>query len=141
MFQLLSADFFFFSNPSFWWGGMREWGILYGVFLPWLIIGLYVSIRERYLFLLVWIVSCFLLAAMSPFFPETREAYLAVPAIAIVLGLGVRTSMTWTTLPRRIFCVLMCLIVVYEMAQWLHFYTIHLPLQVKSNAQSISQPY
>ncbi|MBI4991478.1 phospholipid carrier-dependent glycosyltransferase [Candidatus Gottesmanbacteria bacterium] len=69
MFILTSPDFLFFKNPTFWWGGVRETGILYLSFLPFLFAGFYDIVTQKKLNILAWLILILLTsAAIANFF-------------------------------------------------------------------------
>src|SRR4030043_1518213 len=55
IFFLTSSELFFFINPTFWWGGVRDVGIMYLSFTPLLAVGLYLLVlRKKYQIFFCW---------------------------------------------------------------------------------------
>ena len=141
LFTLLSFDFLFFKNTSFWWGGVKESGVMFLSFLPFFLVGIYniihlVHFRLILLFLLITAVS-----AASRFFPETREFYLSTPILAIVVGLGIYYCFLQTKFAIRIFFAGLFFLMIYEFSQFYHFYFIHYPQEVRSNFSQIHESF
>lgn len=141
LFILLSPDFLFFKNITFWWGGIKEFGVMYASFLPVFSLGLYeLIVQKKYEFILLFIFMI-LISAASPFFPESREFFLSVPLISLVVGKGLyRLSLIEN---RWIKFTLFFLIVVmtYEMAQYFHYYTVHYGQEVIKNKAQIYEAF
>lgn len=139
LFSLLSPEFLFFRNFTFYWGGVKEAGVMYLIFLPFLIIGLVESFIYKQFRLLIPILMILIISSSSPFFPESREFFLIIPFLSIIMGLGV-----YKLLSRKLSIILLLLfttLIVYEMGQFFHYYYIHYPQDIISNKPNIKQPF
>lgn len=144
LFIFASPDFFFFKNPTFWWGGVREFGIVYLILLPFLLFGIYELLRNKRYSIFVWMLLILFISAASPFFPESREFYFITPLLSIVLAVGVeklylkaiKKNIFWKTIFISVFMLL-----IYEFSQFFHYYMVHYPQQVRSNIENIHEAF
>lgn len=144
IFFLISPEFIFFKNTTFWWGGVKEFGILYMSFLPFFIIGLFKS--ARHLNIKIWIGMLFLIfiTALSPYFPETQELFLATPVISIITAYGIcglydkKVKINWIL---KIIQIVILSLVIYDLMQFNHYYYVHYPQNIKSNSINIHEPF
>lgn len=141
IFTLLSPDFLFFHNITFWWGGVREVGVLYFSLLPFFLAGLYSLIfstgRDRLFFL----IGILVVSAASPFFPESREFFLALPLLCIIVAEGVRKVFSQKGNLVKWGSLIFTLLIVYEMMQFFHYYTVHHSQQVEGNKNEIHEAF
>ena len=134
IFFLLSTTFLFLKNITFWWGGVRDFGVMYISFLPLFMIGIYQTIILRKYQVLIWFGLILLVSLMSPFLPESREFFLICPFLSIMLGLGMAKLKE-----KRFLFLLISIFLLYEMFQFFHFYTIHYPLQIRGGIDHINE--
>lgn len=143
MLFLSSSEFLISHNPTFWWGGVRDWGISLSIFLPFLVIGIIKSIARKEIVILITIIMLLIFASSSPAFPESREFYLATPLISyfIAVGINVLREIKGKPYVYKMLTVIIVGLFIYEYQNFLHFYTVHYPLRVKSDIQKIIGPY
>lgn len=139
--SLVSFDLIFFKNITFWWGGVKEVGIAYFSFLPFMVVGLYELINRLKLNLAILITIVFFISFTSPLFPESREFFLINPFISLVLAMGINKIYSHRGKISRLFFYLIFLFIIYDIAQFLHFYTVHYPLQIKINQSKINEAF
>lgn len=139
--SLFSPDMWFFHNITFYHGGLREWGFIYLTLIPFLAIGLYKSVINRKIFPVCILIVFGIITSFSPFFPESREFYLAVPFIASIIGRGFTLMKLPSSLLGRFITIMVVMILSYEMSELLHFYFVHYPLQVNESLDKINIPY
>jgi len=141
IFIILSPEFFFFKNPTFWWGGVRDFGILYLAWLPFLLVGLndvFVIKKPR---ILLWIGIVLLISVASPFFPESREFFIITPFISLIVASGIYKFFSRNDLLTRVLFFLVFVFMIYEIIQYFHYYTIHYPQQILGNRGHINEPF
>lgn len=141
LFTLLSFDFLFFKNISFWWGGVKEFGIMYLSFLPFFLVGIYQIIEFRQIKLILLFLLVATVSAASQFFPETREFYFSTPILALVVALGIYYCFLQTKFAIRILFAGLFFLMIYEFSQFYHFYFIHYPQEVRSNFSQIHESF
>ncbi|KKR34305.1 MAG: hypothetical protein UT63_C0003G0021 [Candidatus Gottesmanbacteria bacterium GW2011_GWC2_39_8] len=138
-FKLISGQFLFFTNDTFWWGGAREYGILFLAVLPFLIFGLYdlLVIKGQKLKLpLYFIFSILILSAGSPHLPESQEFLLAIPFFAMILGKGAHLffSSHFSTILKYAIILSFAGFFTYQLIDFTHYYFIHYSLRVRNEA-------
>jgi len=145
LFILSSFDFLFFKNITFWWGGVREFGMIFLSMLPFFLVGVYelfIRKKGKLLFLLGLITF---IAALSPFFPESREFYFAMPIVSIIIAVGLDKLVRiykFSLPPQRwILVTLIFSFILYEMTQFFHFYFVHYPQQILGNFSQIHEAF
>lgn len=138
---LTSADFLFFHNITFWWGGVRDVGVMFVSLLPFFIIGMYKAVETGYYKMILLLVGTLILAAMSPFFPESREFYLSIPVISLILSLGIYYWSIQSGIYYKIALIGVVLLLLYEMSQFFHFYFVHHSQEVISNLSKFHEPF
>ncbi len=144
IFKLVSPDFIFFKNITFWWGGVRETGILYPAFLPFLLLGIMES--TNYISKKIWlfISLIYIITAASPYFPETRTLFLTAPFISIIVALGFvkfhKILFDRNFYPKFI-SLLIIFFIAYDLAQFNHYYFIHYAQNIISNSVNIHEPF
>ena len=136
LFILLSPDLLFYRNITFWWGGLREFGIMYLFFLPFIILGLLKAFpgKRFLLFILLWIL---VFSAFSPAFPESREIFLAVPLWSVLTGTGLFYSFQARNIYVKTVATGSTLFLLYEYSQLIHYYFRHYPLIISGNLDKI----
>ena len=142
IFTLLSPDFWFFKNDTFWWGGIRDSGIINLAFLPFLLIGLFqtnIPARARIFTILLLIT---LVSAASPFYPESREFFLVTPTLAMLISFGIYSSFNFLTKNIYKFVILVFLFLfIYDFSCLLHLYSVHYQQQISGNLSQIHEPF
>lgn len=132
IFVILTPDFLFFKNDTFWWGGIRDVGVLHLSLLPFFILGIYQLIVKEEIKAIIWFGICLFFYASNPLFPEGREFFLATPIIALIVALGIYQlfyylySRNW-----QLVLLIFLLILVYDFASFLHYYAVHYQLEVQ----------
>lgn len=137
---LISPEFIFFRNITNWWGGVKEFGILYLSFLPFFVMGLFKSVQPMNVKIWIGLLFLIVITSLSPYFPETRELFLATPIISIIISYGIYWLFyggVKRNLLFRIFQTVIILFVIYDLMQFNHFYYIHYPQNVISNSMKI----
>lgn len=131
LFHLMSFELWFFKNDSMWIGGIHEIGILLPSLIPLFLLGLIVSIkqiRKRHIWVIIYSLGIFLVAAVNPQFPEGRLFFLILPLAAIVLSLGTikgLTEMITSKNKSKYLWLIYFLIIGYEYLWYWHFYIAH----------------
>lgn len=138
LFKLISVEFLFYKNDSFWWGGLRNWGALQPTFIPLFIIGLFEiakKIKFTHIcftipFLIIWFI-----AAANPKFPEGREFFLTAPYLGMIITFGVikvfeqyKTSEIIT----KLLIIAYLLFITYEYTLFVHYYVKHYSLRIEN---------
>ncbi len=109
IFSLISPSFLFFHNTSFWWGGIKEFGVIYISYIPFFLIGILVLIQtKKNLSVFYWMIILTLIGALNPQFPEGRDIYLFVPFFILMISIGVMKLINKKGLIARIFCHSCC---------------------------------
>ncbi len=175
LFYLISPEFLFFKNTTFWWGGVRESGIFFLAFLPFLILGIYrfitcychpdrsaswrrvegsstlrkledsstslgmTSLKQIGLGLYFFVIL--LLSAASPFFPESREFYLAYPVLCLIVAVGIDYWWSSKTKISKIIFMFLFLFIIYDIGSFFHYYTIHYPQQIQINKGQFNEKF
>lgn len=142
IFALFSPDFWFFKNNTFWWGGIRDSGIINLAFLPFLIIGLFqtkIPVKARIFTILLLIT---LVSAASPFYPESREFFLVTPVAAVLISFGIYFSFNFLTKNiYKLVIFVFLLLFIYDFSCLLHLYSVHYQQQVAGNLSQIHEPF
>ena len=141
IFILSSADFLFFKNITFWWGGVREFGVMYISFIPFLIIGIYKAISEKQIYIILLSIFIIMFSALSPFFPESREFYLITPVFSFFIAQSIYHLAQKNNIFFRIIFSLILLLFLYNFGEYLHYYQIHYPQQIFGNIHKINEPF
>jgi len=141
VFILTSPDFIFFKNITFWWGGVREIGIIHLSFLPFLVVGIYEVIINHKWNIFFWIGFILFISSLSPFFPESREFFLAIPFLSIIIAFGINGFFKQKSLISKVIFYLVFVMIVYDLAQFWHYYTVHYPQQILGNLSQIHEPF
>lgn len=137
LFILISPGFLFQHNITFWWGGIREFGVLYVSMLPFFLLGLYELIKKRRFDLIISLIILLVISAASPYFPESREFYLSVPYLALAVSFGIYRFDRESDPKSKLLLALLFIWITYDISQFWHFYTVHYPIQVISNSTQI----
>lgn len=135
--SILSFDFLFFKNHTFWWGGVREYGIIFLPFILPFFLGVFAVIKKRYWSLIIIILFLALIYAGNTTFPEGREFFLATPIISLILGFGFYALSTKKDLKAQIISLILVLAFIYEMMQFFHFYTNHYQKRILQEKEHI----
>ncbi len=144
IFFLISPEFIFFRNITNWWGGVKEFGILYLSFLPFFVIGLFKSVQLMNIKIWIGLLLLIIITSLSPYFPETRELFLAIPIISIIISYGIYRFYQMKArrnLMFRIFQIVIFFLVIYDLMQFNHFYYVHYPQNINSNIINIHEPF
>ncbi len=154
IFFLSSLETLFFKNPTFWWGGVRQWGISLSAFIPFFFIGFFTTIVQKNIKLIFILIGILLLASLSPFLPESREFYFATPIISYFVSKGMLTVCYAlkhlkggrnACLPagrdsfqvKEFAIALFIFLFIYEYQNFLHYYMVHFPQNVKGHLYDI----
>lgn len=131
LFHLMSFELWFFKNDSMWIGGIHEIGILLPSLIPLFLLGLIESIKrikQRHIWVIIYTLGIFLIAAVNPQFPEGRLFFLILPIAAIVLSLGTikgLTEMITSKNKSKYLWLIYFLVIGYEYLWYWHFYIAH----------------
>lgn len=141
LFILTSSDFLFFKNITFWWGGVREFGVMFLSMLPFFLVGIYELFIAKRVKLLILFGLITFIAVLSPFFPESREFYFATPLFSLAVALGIYKLMLHKYKAVKTFVICLFLMLIYEFSQFIHFYLVHYPQQILSNSSQIHEAF
>ncbi|MCL5798009.1 MAG: hypothetical protein M1366_04365 [Patescibacteria group bacterium] len=141
VFILVSPDLLFFKNITFWWGGVRDYGILLLGFLPFLLVGFYRVVVSQKKEILLPFFLLLMISALSLFFPESREYYLTLPFITVFISVGIWNIFRNKYFLSNVLSVFLFLFLIYDFAGFLHFYQIHYPQFIIGNLHNIHVPY
>ena len=140
-FELMSFDLLFFKNESFYWGGIRETGLLYLFMLPLFLSGIYTFIvTQKYKPLLLFLLI-FAIIPLAPLFPENRAVYFSIPLLSLIVATGLIRLLTQKVHSRTILIGSLTGFFVYEFILFLHFYFIHYQKQVIEFHNKITGPF
>ncbi|KKS85861.1 MAG: hypothetical protein UV59_C0004G0009 [Candidatus Gottesmanbacteria bacterium GW2011_GWA1_43_11] len=138
LFKLISVDYLFFHNDSFWAGGFRTFGVLLVSTLPLFIAGLFYLVKNfnfayiRWLipFIIIWVI-----AASNPMFPEQQEYFLITPYLTLILAYGslffYQRFKSGNLFIKTILTVLI-IFFMYEQVLFFHWYMIHYSNRIKN---------
>ena len=142
IFYLISPYFLFFHNTSFWWGGIKEFGVMYISYIPFFLIGILGLIyTKKKLSVFYWMIILTLIGALNPQFPEGREIFLLVPFLILMISTGVMKLINIKGLIPRIFLSFMLFFMIYELSQFFHYYYVHYPQDISKNISNINVPF
>ncbi len=135
LFELLSFEFLFYKNDSFWSGGIREFGVMLPETIPIFLVGIF-TLFSKFKKNISMICLILLFAFISSFqksFPESRIFFLSLPVFMFILALGsmklFRHLFTRNILIRMsIFAYL--LVLIYGISQFMHYYYVHYNLRI-----------
>ena len=121
-----SPEFLFFSGdpirPRY---RVPDMGQLLWLELPFLLIGLYLTIKKRQWWILLWLGLAPLPAAITFETPSAIRSYLMIVPLAIIIAYGVSTA--WQKL-RLLGQVFLILLFSYNLIHYLDAYFIHAPV-------------
>lgn len=144
IFYPLSFRFLFFQNDSFWWGGVREIGILLPFFIPFFIIGLFgiPELTKLHRYLLVWFIFFLLLNALNPIFPEGRYFFPVMPILTLIIVAGIKQLLPHLNRVKvKILLVILLFLFIYNYIDFLHTYTVHYRLRVNTDISKINEKF
>jgi hypothetical protein len=141
MFSLTSFEFLFFHNTSFWWGSLRDWGIMHLTFLPPLVIGLYETFHKKEITIILWLSVITFISAASPYFPESREFFIAIPFLSFIVALGLYRIGNIKGNIGILLRSFVVLLFIYDFSLYLHLYFVHYPIQVIEGLSKIKGLY
>ncbi len=121
-----SFDYLFFTGDQSGRHSVREMGMIYVWQLPFVLLGLWVSIKNRSdigKIALAWIVIGALPASLAKASPHALRSLLMVVPLAIFISYGVGWLLI--RLPKLIFYPFMVCVVCYGLFTYLHLYYIH----------------
>lgn len=130
IFKLSSVEFLFYSNDSFWWGGLRTVGALLPFSIPIFFVGVTKILQSgKYrMSLLLCCGGIYIVAALAPLFPEDRTFFLLTPIIAYICARGIVQITYWYKMHNLLVKGILCLYIMllsYEHLLFFHFYTSH----------------
>lgn len=88
--SLISFDMLFFQNTTFYWGGIRETGIIYLSLLPFILAGIYFSLAKAAIKPLLLLLLIFTIISLNPEFPESRLIFLSLPIFSLIIAGGLK---------------------------------------------------
>lgn len=140
-FLLTSPDLLFFKNTTFWWGGVKGFGVMYVTLLPFFLLGVIQTINRKEYRLPAILALLITTAALSTYLPESRELFLATPIFSFMIARGLYGFYSnHRKLPIGI-TILLIVCITYEMAQFMHYYFIHYPLYIQGNINQIKDAF
>lgn len=140
LFRLVSIEFLFFKNDSFWSGGYRTVGALLPTFIPFFLIGVWVALQEvrlRHLLGFMPGIIFLVLAAANPLFPEQGEFFMITPYISLICALGIYKlfeHIKSANFALKAILIVLLLSFCYEYVIFTHFYIKHYSSRVKNEA-------
>lgn len=138
---LTSPEFLFFKNIISWWEGVRYFGILFISLMPFILIGLYSLISRRIYFPLLGFSFVLIVSALSPFFPQSKEFYLSLPFISIIVAYGFyHLSISKSNL-LKVAMYILILMIIYDQLQFFHFYFYHYPIQIMDGESHLNEMF
>jgi len=140
-FTLISFNMLLFNNTTFYWGGIRDFGVIYLSLLPFFITGVFVFTLQKKITPLILLMIIFLLISMSPKFPENRTVLLSIPLFSLIIAKGILNFWQNKNIHIRFISILLFIFLFYELIQFFHFYTIHYPRQVTDFSDNIVKPF
>jgi hypothetical protein len=141
LFSIISFDQLFFKNIYFWWGGVRDFGIINLAYLPFFVVGVCKIIFRKEFQIIFGSLVIILLTMVSPFYPETKELYLAVPFISYVIATGLYFIFKQKNNYWKIVLIFSTLFFIYELSGYYHFYFIHYSQEVTNNISRIHESF
>lgn len=141
LFALFSPSMLFVSNTTFWWGGVREFGMLFLSFAPFFVLGLLDLISKKQWMVLGYVVLFGMIASIAPQFPEGRQFYPALPFLSYITAAGLRHLHVRSQTVSLILLCMFLMIWVYEDIQFWHFYATHYSQQVREATDKIVVPF
>ncbi len=124
-----SGDFLFFDGGKPLRYNAEDFGLLYIVTAPFLLLGLLVIVHEKKsgILLLSWILlSPVVAAATAGFQPNVQRGVFLLPALTTLTGIGFCTFLKWKqTLTKRAVLALFSIALLCNGAIFFHQYTIH----------------
>src|SRR3989344_2568595 len=117
LFNLLSPDNLFFRNFTFWWGGVKEVGVMYILLFPFLIFGLLEIINHR----------------------RYKLLYPCLFILFLSVAFGIYKLFLKGIQP--LFILIFTALITYEIIQFFHYYYIHYPQDIISNKSNIKDPF
>ncbi len=138
LFKLVSVEFLFYKNDSFWSGGFRTWGVFLPSFIPIIIVGMlsvFEKIKVRHWNYVLLAAVIWFLSGANPTFPEGREYLLITPYLAVISAFGVIKvfgQFKSSNIILRTLIIALLLFVIYEYALFTHFYTTHYSQRIEN---------
>ena len=138
LFKLISVDFLFYHNDSFWAGGFRTQGVLLVSYLPLLLPGLWyllTNFKVSHIRLLLPFLIFWILAASNPLFPDQREFFLVIPYLAVATAYGAVVFFQEFESGKFIvktMLIMFAVFFVYEQILFFHWYTVHYHNRIKN---------
>ena len=139
-FTLTSPEVWLFQNIFFYWGGVRETGLIFFSLLPFLLSGLFYYLKKGFNFPFFSFIVILIFISLSGSFPENRLIFLTLPYIAVSIARGILIVGDTQKFAKVIIFILsffLCL----EMVFFYHFYFVHYPKQIIDFSQNIKQPF
>lgn len=136
-FHLLSGEWLFYKNETFWGGGLRTSGVFLPSFIPFYYLGLIILIRRfnrKYIPLLLTVILWWIISALNPRYPEGREFFFALPLLCVAVAQGLVFVLTKIKSQHNFIKILMLiyfLFMTYEYTVYAHDYIIHYSQRVK----------
>lgn len=147
IFNLISFNKIFFSNDTYWAGGLRNYGMLYPESIILFLLGIYQFLRERKkLSIIIFSLIIIVIASASPTYPEAREAGLLMFPLSLIVGIGIQYFCEWFRKGKKPFFVIILtgiysLILLYGIINFFHYYIIHYKLRVQQENLFINKNF
>lgn len=135
-FDLASFNKLFFVNDTFWFGGIRRYGMIYSEMIPLFFVGIYELINKKQFQFLIFGLIVLFFSSLSPTYPEAREVSLLMPVLAIILGFGSLKIFNYFKLRKKniftsILGLVYILILFYGVMNFFHYYFVHYSFEVE----------
>lgn len=137
-FHLMSGEWLFFKNETFWGGGLRTSGVFLPSFIPLYYLGLLMLIRrinKKHILLLITIVVWWIISAINPRYPEGREFFFILPLLCLAVAQGLVYVLSKTKRQHYFIKALILtyfLFMAYEYTVYAHDYINHYSQRVKN---------
>jgi hypothetical protein len=140
-FSTISFDQLFFKNIYFWWGSVRDFGILNLSFAPFFVIGVFQSFYKKEFQIIIGTLLVILMTTLSPYYPETKELYFAVPFFSYFIACGLYSMSNQKLLGWKLVFMTIILYFMYELTGYYHYYFVHYAVEVTNNISRIHEAF
>jgi hypothetical protein len=137
-YNLISFKSLFFNNEFFWWGGLKDVGIMYIFLLPFFLHGLILLIRYKLFSYIYFLIIVVIIASFNKNFPETRELYLTLPVFAFITAASIYTI--WGKY-KLLLSLILSIFLVFESSLYWHNYFYHYPSQIINNILKLNEKF
>lgn len=138
IFKLISVEYLFYRNDSFWLGGLRDRGVLLSSCLPLFGLGIYQTLkklRRIHLRLILPFIAVLFIAAANPMFPEQKEYFLISPYLALIVAFGVLYMIDHfisSNMFIKAILIIYIIFLLYDHLLFYHYYTVHYAQRIQN---------